>query len=106
MNDRRFLVLLVGALALCPTVSTAQIYPAKPLRIVIPFAPGGSLDANARIISERLAERLGQPVIIDSKPGANTIIGTDHVAKSVPDGYTVLLTSTAFVVKTVGIKPQ
>ncbi len=101
MINHRVLVLLAYAAALCPAALTAQTYPAKPLRFVIPFAPGGSSDANARIISERLAERLGQPVIIDSKPGANTIIGTDHVAKSPPDGYTVLLTSTAFVVNPV-----
>ncbi len=101
MIDCRFLLLVAGALTLLPPLSGAQSYPAKPVRIVIPFAPGGSSDANARIISERLAERLGQPVIIDSKPGANTIIGTDHVAKSAADGHTVLLTSTAFVVNPV-----
>lgn len=76
----------------------AQAFPTKPMRIVIPFAPGGSTDANARIINEKLAALWGQPVIIETKPGANTIIGTDAVAKSPGDGYTLLLTSTAYVV--------
>ncbi len=76
----------------------AQGYPNKPVRIVIPFAPGGSTDANARIINEKLATLWGQPVIIESRPGANTIIGSEAVAKSAPDGYTLLLTSTAHVV--------
>ena len=88
------------AVVLGPMVPAAQGqgYPNKPVRIVIPFAPGGSTDANARIINEKLSALWGQPVIIESKPGANTIIGSDAVAKSPPDGYTLLLTSTAHVV--------
>ena len=78
--------------------AAAQNFPNKPVRIVIPFAPGGSTDANARIINEKLAALWGQPVIIESRPGANTIIGSEAVAKSAPDGYTLLLTSTAHVV--------
>ena len=76
----------------------AQGFPNKPVRIVIPFAPGGSTDANARIINDKLSALWGQPVIVESKPGANTVIGSDFVAKSAPDGYTLLLTSTAHVV--------
>jgi len=76
----------------------AQTFPNKPIHIVIPFAPGGSTDTAARIISDKLKDIWGQPVIVDTKPGANTIIGTDAVAKSPGDGYTLLLTSTAFVV--------
>ena len=76
----------------------AQGFPNKPVRIVIPFATGGSTDANARIINDKLAALWGQPVIVESKPGANTVIGSDFVAKSAPDGYTLLLTSTAHVV--------
>ena len=76
----------------------AQSFPNKPVRLVIPFAPGGSTDANARIIQDKLSTLWGQPVVIDTKPGANTIIGTDLVAKSPADGYTLLLTSTAYVV--------
>ena len=86
------------AAASLQSAAHAQAFPSKPVRIVIPFAPGGSTDANARIINERLAALWGQAVIIEAKPGANTIIGTDAVAKSAGDGYTLLLTSTAYVV--------
>ena len=91
-------VSLGWAVAAMPWAAQAQSFPSKPVRIVIPFAPGGSTDANARIINEKLAALWGQPVIIETKPGANTIIGTDAVAKSPGDGYTLLLTSTAYVV--------
>jgi tripartite-type tricarboxylate transporter receptor subunit TctC len=69
----------------------AGAYPAKQIRFVIPFPPGGSTDIVARIIQARLAERLGTQVLIDNRPGANTIIGTDIVAKAPPDGYTILM---------------
>ena len=95
--SRRRLATLFAAL--CWSLSThAQPFPSKPVRIVIPFAPGGSTDANARIIQDKLSTLWGQPVIIDAKPGANTLIGTDLVAKSPGDGHTLLLTSTAMVV--------
>ena len=87
------LTLLLGA-----TATWAQGFPSKPVRIVIPFATGGSTDANARIIQDKLSQLWGQPVVIEAKPGANTIIGTDLVAKSPADGHTLLLTSTAMVV--------
>ncbi len=91
----------LGGLFVALTLSLsaqAQSFPNKPVRIVIPFAPGGSTDANARIIQDKLSAIWGQPVIIDAKPGANTQIGTDLVAKSPGDGHTLLLTSTAMVV--------
>ncbi len=94
---RRHLGGLLAALSL-PLSAHAQSFPNKPVRIVIPFAPGGSTDANARIIQDKLSAIWGQPVIIDAKPGANTQIGTDLVAKSPGDGHTLLLTSTAMVV--------
>ena len=86
------------ALALCASSTWAQTFPSKPVRIVIPFATGGSTDANARIIQDKLSTLWGQPVIVEAKPGANTLIGTDLVAKSPGDGHTLLLTSTAMVV--------
>ncbi len=97
LAKRVSLVLGCAALAALPAVH-AQGFPNKPVRIVIPFAPGGSTDANARIINDKLSALWGQPVIVESKPGANTVIGSDYVAKSAPDGYTLLLTSTAHVV--------
>lgn len=92
---RLCIALAAGAAAVS---ASGQSFPSKPVRIVIPFAPGGSTDANARIINDKLAALWGQPVIIESRPGANTIIGSEAVAKSPPDGYTLLLTSTAHVV--------
>ena len=77
-------------------LSTAQAaYPDKPIRIVVPFSPGGGADLIARTLSVDLAKELGQPVIVDNKPGAGTVIGSDYVAKSPPDGYTLLLSSIA-----------
>ena len=89
---------ITAALSAATPSAHAQSFPSKAVRIVIPFAPGGSTDANARIINDKLAAIWGQPVIIESKPGANTIIGSEYVAKSAADGYTLLLTSTAHVV--------
>jgi len=83
---------LATALALAGSVA-AQTFPDKPLRFVIPFAAGGGSDVMARVIAEPLSQRLGQPVVIDNKPGANATIGADVVAKSPPDGYTWLHTS-------------
>ena len=77
--------------------SAAQTFPDKPIRFVVPYAPGGSTDTSARIVSERLSVLLGQPVIVDNKPGGGTIIGTDIVAKSRPDGHTILLSPAAMI---------
>jgi len=76
----------------------AQEYPSRPIRMVMPFAPGGPTDIVARIVSERLATRIGQPVVIENRAGANGIIGTEHVAKSSPDGYTLLMAPTSHAI--------
>jgi tripartite-type tricarboxylate transporter receptor subunit TctC len=68
-------------------------WPQKPVRVVVPFAPGGAIDAEVRVISDALSQRLGQQVLVDPKPGANTIVGSDVVAKAAPDGYTFLITT-------------
>lgn len=76
----------------------AQAFPTKPIRLVLPFAPGGSTDVIARPLADGLARELGQPVIVDNKPGAGSVIGNDAVAKSAPDGHTLLLTTSAFAI--------
>ena len=89
------------ALFAMSSLSNGQSFPAQPVKIVVPFAPGGSTDTGARIINAKLAALWGQPVLIENRAGANTVIGTDFVAKAPADGYTVLMTSTAFVVNPV-----
>jgi tripartite-type tricarboxylate transporter receptor subunit TctC len=99
---RKFLHLAAGAAALpfSPLVALAQAYPTRPVRIVVGFAPGGPGDLLARLIGQRLSERLGQPFIVENRPGAASNIGTEAVVKSLPDGYTLLLTSSANFINT------
>lgn len=81
------------ALVACGACAFAQDYPNKPIRIVVPYAPGGSTDAMARMIGQRLTERLGQPVVVDNRPGASEQIGATFVKQSVPDGYTLFMST-------------
>ena len=83
--------ILYGALAALISSAASAQYPTKPIRIVVPFPPGGGVDIVARAVGEKLAPRLGQSVVIENKPGAGTTIGGDAVAKSAPDGHTLLI---------------
>src|SRR5580698_9573759 len=90
---RKFLHLTAGAVAL-PAVSrvaTAQTYPTRPVRIVVAVAAAGATDITARLIGQWLSKRLGQPVIVENRPGGNNNIGTEAVVRAPPDGYTLLL---------------
>src|SRR6266853_3324701 len=88
------LSLLVLALAM--SGAWAQSYPAKPVRLVVPFGPGGP-DALARLLGAQLTQQMGQPFVVENKPGANGVIGAEFVAKSAPDGHTLMVTSSGFV---------
>src|SRR5258705_7818339 len=78
-------------LALSVSSATAQNYPARQITLVVPFAPGGPADFLGRLVGQKMGEDLGQQVVIDNRPGANTIIGAQAVAKAAPDGYTLLM---------------
>jgi len=84
-------VIFVAAALVASVIAVAQPYPARPVRVIVPLAPGGGSDYTARFIGARLSERLGQPVVVDNRPAASGIVGTDLVAKAAPDGYTLLL---------------
>ena len=102
-RPRLFHVALLAAVA--ATGASAQEYPSRPIRIVVPAAPGGSNDVLARLIGEKIRERLGQPVVVDNRAGAGQMIGSDHVAKSAPDGYTIML-PTATYAGSAAIQPK
>jgi len=84
---------LVATVSLPPAMAQTQGYPSRPVRMVVPFSPGGAADTLARMLGPRLAEALGQQVLIDNRAGAGSTIGTELVAKAAPDGYTLLLIS-------------
>ncbi len=89
---RWFALLILGALTVpASPLASAQAYPTRPVKLVVPFPPGGSLDFTGRLIAQRLTEMWGQSVVVENKPGAGGNIGADLVAKSPPDGYTILL---------------
>jgi len=97
----RYAVLLGSLVALALPAAQAQAqkdYPEKPIRMIVPFAPGGSNDIMGRLVAAKFTENMGQQVVVDNRPGASGIIGTDLAAKAAPDGYTVLVMSLTFTV--------
>lgn len=76
----------------------ASGYPDRPIRLIVPFAPGGTNDVAGRIVSEKMSERLGRPFVVDNRPGANMVVGCDIAAKAAPDGYTMLIVAAGFSV--------
>jgi tripartite-type tricarboxylate transporter receptor subunit TctC len=101
ISRRRFsAALAAGAALLLASPTYGQAWPSKPIKVIVPYTPGGFTDITARLVCQKLQERLGQPVVIENKPGANSIIGVDAVAKSPPDGYTFAVVIAAFAANT------
>jgi tripartite-type tricarboxylate transporter receptor subunit TctC len=103
MSKRFFLAFI---LALFSTALLGQSYPSRPIRLVVGFAPGGAADTVARAFQEPLSRALGQPIVIDNRPGAGSSIAAEHVAKSAPDGYTVLIASPSSILVNPIITPK
>ena len=96
MRKQLRIVALIAACAGFPAADgNAQAYPVKPIRLVVGFSPGGSADVTARLVAQRLTQLLGQSVIIENRPGASALVGTESVTRATPDGYTLLFGSSS-----------
>ncbi len=98
MKNPLLTAILGTSLALFTAVAAAQTFPTKPIRLIVPFTPGGSNDVLARVIAEKLTTSLGQPVVVENRPGASGNLGADLVAKSAPDGHTLLIAANNILV--------
>ncbi len=103
---RSLSVALLGLAALAPTVWAQANWPAKPVRIVVPYPPGGANDILARVVSEKLSGAIGQPVVVENRPGAGAVVGTEHVVRSAPDGYTFLMAASGPIVFNPALMPK
>ena len=103
MKLRTLLAAAATALTLIPSAASAQAWPAKPIRLMVPFPPGGSTDIVARIVAQKLGERLGQAIVIENRGGAGGTIGTAIIGKSAPDGYNLAVASTSTHVVAPGV---
>ena len=102
----RLRIALAVLLTAVVTSAFAQDYPTRPVKIVVPFAAGGPADVYARFIAQRLQEAMGQPFVVEDRPGGGSVVGTDIVAKSAPDGYTLLLTDVGGLVISASVYPK
>ena len=95
---RRSVMFMLGCVAIWSNFAWSQAYPSRPIRLVVPFAPGGTIDAYARALARQVESQIGQSLVIDNRAGANGIVGADTVAKAAPDGYTLLNNAASFVI--------
>lgn len=95
---RRLLLGAMCTLAACSHLAWAQDFPNRPVKLVVPFPAGGSVDAMARMIAESAGKSLGQPVVVENRPGASTLLATQYVSQAAPDGHTLMITTTALVI--------
>ena len=95
---RRDFIILIAATTVVPTAHAADTYPSRPIRLIVPYPPGGGTDIVGRVLGEKLSASLGQPIVVDNRGGAGGVLGTEIVAKAVPDGYTLLLVPTSHVI--------
>ncbi len=102
--QRRHLIQAAAAAAVFPLAARAQAWPARPLRWVVPFPPGGTTDYVTRLVAAELGKSLGQTVVVENRPGAGTVIGVDNIAKSAPDGYSFVTVANSFCVNQTLVK--
>jgi tripartite-type tricarboxylate transporter receptor subunit TctC len=105
MKTLFFSVVALATLSAPAFSQNTASYPSRPVRVIVPFAPGGGLDISTRLIAQKLTEKWGQNIVVDSRPGAATIVGSDIAAKAAPDGYTLLMITTTFAINP-GLYPK
>jgi tripartite-type tricarboxylate transporter receptor subunit TctC len=98
IKRRDFIILSIGATTMVRAAHAADTYPSRPIRLIVPYPPGGGTDIVGRVLGEKLSASLGQPIVVDNRGGAGGVLGTEIVAKAVPDGYTLLLVPTSHVI--------
>src|SRR6516162_8116145 len=98
IKRRDFISLSIAATTMVPAAHAADTFPSRPIRLIVPYPPGGGTDIVGRVLGEKLSASLGQPIVVDNRGGAGGVRGTEIVAKALPDGYTLLLVPTGHVI--------
>jgi len=108
MTSSRLIHLCAATLVACtalPMAAEAQNYPVKPVRVIVPFGPGGGSDASERLFTQRLADHFGQPFVVENRPGAGAMVGTRALVESAPDGYTIMISTSSWLTTAAVLKP-